>query len=310
MMTMALREAAKLWFYRAMGLNEMTARHLDLYLTRRMYRRVFGREPDLVNPTLFSEKITARKLFERRPIFTTINDKQLVRDFVAGRIGAQYLTRLYFTGERFEDIDFDSLPDRFVIKDNHGCRWLVVVEDKKSFDREKARRQFRRWLRDSYYLYSREHMYKHIERKILVEEYLRESSGAPAIDYKLFVYDGVVHFLRVSMRQLDGKRNFAFFDRDGRYNPAVGVSLSKSHQSLPPPGAKIPEFPANFGELSQIAVKLAEGFDFMRVDLYSPAGRILFGEMTPLPTGGVIAFDPPDFDRVLGAPWRLSLNGA
>src|SRR5690349_11106685 len=254
-----IKDTAKIWLYRAMGLNAATSRHLDLFLTRRMYRRVFGREPDLVNPVLFSEKITARKLFERRPIFTTINDKLLVRDFVAQRIGPQYLTKLYFTGERFEDIDFDPLPDQFVIKANHGCRWLVFVEDKKSFDREKTRRAFRRWLRDSYYLYSRERMYKDIIRKIMVEEYLREASGDPAIDYKLFVYDGVVHFLRVSARLGNGKRNFAFFDRDGRYNPAVGISLGKSHQSRPPAGLPPPEFPANFAELAKIAAELARG---------------------------------------------------
>ena len=173
-----LKDAAKIWLYRAMGLNPATARWLDHYLTRRMYCRVFGREPDLANPVLFSEKITARKLFERRPIFTTINDKLLVRDFVAERIGPQYLTRLHFTGERFEDIDFDSLPDAFVIKANHGCRWLTIVEDKSTFDRERARRQAQGWLRDSYYLYSRERMYKDIKRKLLVEEYLREPSGA------------------------------------------------------------------------------------------------------------------------------------
>jgi hypothetical protein len=303
-----IKDTAKVWFYRSMGLTATTERHLDFYLSRRMYRRVFGREPDLVNPTLFSEKVTARKLFERRPIFTTINDKVLVRDFVAERIGPQYLSKLHFTGERFEDIDFDRLPDEFVIKANHGCHWLALVEDKKTFDREKARRRFRRWLRDSYYLYSRERMYKDIRRKIIVEEYLRESSGAPATDYKLFVYDGVVHFLRVSAGERDGDRNFDFFDSTGRHLRVAGIS--PRNRGHPPPAAKAVEFPANFEELSQIAGKLAQGFDFMRVDLYSPKGRILFGEMTPLPTGGVIAYDPPEFDRILGAPWRLSLNGA
>jgi len=306
-----LKDAAKIWLYRAMGLNPATARWLDHYLTRRMYRRVFGREPDLANPILFSEKITARKLFERRPIFTTINDKLLVRDFVAERIGPQYLTRLYVTGERFEDIDFDSLPDAFVIKANHGCRWLTIVEDKSTFDRDKARRQAQGWLRDSYYLYSRERMYKDIKRRLLVEEYLRETSGDPATDYKLFAYDGVVHFLRVSKRLAGGRRNAGFFDPAGNVIPAVGRSLSKSHQGGPPPaGAKPVEFPANFPQLAKVASDLARGFDFMRVDLYCPGGRILFGEMTPLPTGGVIALEPPEYDRIFGAPWKLSLNGA
>ncbi len=301
----------KIWLYRLIGLNARTERWLDVYLTRRMYRRVFGREPDLANPVLFSEKITARKLFERRPVFTTISDKVLVRDFVAERIGAQFLTKLHFVGARFEDIDFDRLPNEFVIKANHGCRWMSIVEDKKAFDRDIARKQFRRWLRDSYHLYSREHFYKHIERRVLVEELLKESSGAPAIDYKFYVYDGVVRFVLVT-RRVGEARILTFFDRDRRRHNIRGVSLGTGHRARPHDsrsGLPATEFPANFEAMAEIACKLARGFDFMRVDLYNPGGRIVFGEMTPLPTGGVIAYDPPEFDRVLGEPWRLALNG-
>jgi hypothetical protein len=308
---LSLKTTVKVWLYRLIGLNARTERWLDVYLTRRMYRRVFGREPDLANPVLFSEKITARKLFERRPVFTTISDKVLVRDFVADRIGAQFLTKLHFVGERFEDIDFDRLPNEFVIKANHGCRWMSFVEDKKTFDKKAAREQFRRWLRDSYHLYSREYFYKHIERRVLVEELLKESSGAPAIDYKFYVYDGVARFLMIT-RRVGETRILTFFDRDRRRHEVRGVSLSKAHRARSPgsqSGLSAAEFPANFEPMAEIACKLARGFDFMRVDLYNPGGRILFGEMTPLPTGGVIAYDPPEFDRVLGEPWRLALNG-
>ena len=307
----SLKAAIKISLYRLIGLNARTERWLDLYLTRRMYRRVFGREPDLSNPVLFSEKITARKLFERRPIFTTISDKVLVRDFVADRIGPQFLTKLHFVGERFEDIDFDSLPNEFVIKANHGCRWMSIVENKKTFDRNAARKQFRRWLRDSYHLYSREYIYKNIERRVLVEELLKESAGAPAIDYKFYVYDGVVRFVLVT-RRVGKTRILTFFDRDGRRHEVRGVSLSSAHTARPPssqPGLAPTEFPANFEPMAAIAAELGRGFDFMRVDLYNPGGRILFGELTPLPTGGVIAYDPPEFDRTLGEPWRLALNG-
>lgn len=308
---LSLKTTIKIWLYRLIGLNPRTERWLDVYLTRRMYRRVFGREPDLANPVLFSEKITARKLFERRPIFTTISDKVLVRDFVTDRIGAQFLTKLHFVGERFEQIDFDRLPDEFVIKANHGCRWMSIVEDKKAFDRNAAREQFRRWLRDSYHLYSREYMYKNIERRILVEELLKESSGAPAIDYKFYVYDSVVRFVLVT-RRVGEARILAFFDRDGRSHEVRGVSLSSAHRARPlssQPGLAPTQFPANFEQMAAIASELGRGFDFMRVDLYNPGERILFGEMTPLPTGGVVAYDPPDFDRTLGEPWRLALNG-
>jgi hypothetical protein len=308
---LSLKTTIKIWLYRLIGLNARTERWLDVYLTKRMYRRVFGQDPDFANPVLFSEKITARKLFERRPIFTTISDKVLVRDFVAARIGAEFLTKLYFVGERFEQIDFDRLPDEFVIKANHGCRWMSIVDDKKTFDRKAASKQYRRWLRDSYHLYSREYFYKHIPRRILVEELLKESSGAPAIDYKFYVYDGVTRFVLVT-RRVGETRILTFFDRDRQRYDVSGVSLSTAHRARRHDGKSgLPatEFPANFEPMAELACKLAHGFDFMRVDLYNPSGRIVFGEMTPLPTGGVLAYDPPEFNRILGEPWRLALNG-
>jgi hypothetical protein len=280
---------------------------------------VFGREANLTSPILFSEKITARKLFERRPIFTTISDKVLVRDYVADRIGHEFLPKVHLVCDRFEDIDFDRLPDEFVIKANHGCRWLSIVEDKKAFDRAAARKQFRRWLRDSYHLYSREYFYKNIQRKLLIEELLKESSGTPVIDYKFFVYDGTTRFLLVTKRHfIGGERALTFFDRNGQKFNVRGTGLHKlrSIAKARPPGDQREKpaievtFPANFEQLSRVATELARGFDFLRVDLYNPGGRILFGELTALPTGGVIGYEPAEFDRILGEPWHLALNGA
>ena len=116
----SLTAGVKFALYRLIGLNAWAARRLDLYLSRRAYRKVYGREPNLEHPVLFSEKITARKLFDRRAIFSTLADKVLARDFVAGRIGKQFLPELYLVCDRFEEIDFDRLPDKFVLKTNHG----------------------------------------------------------------------------------------------------------------------------------------------------------------------------------------------
>ena len=204
----------KLALYRLVGLSATAERRLDLYLSRRAYRKAHGREPDLEHPVLLSEKITARKLFDRRAIFSTLADKLLTRGFVAERIGNRFLPELYFVCDRFEEIDFDRLPDRFVIKANHGSHWVLFVEDKKAFDKAAGGKLVRRWMRTNYYVNSREAFYRSIKRKILVEEFLEESSGAPVIDYKFFVYDGVAKYFSISTRRsVKGERAAAFFDR-------------------------------------------------------------------------------------------------
>ena len=140
-------ETAKISLYRLIGLNAWAARRLDVHLSLRAYRRTFGRNPNLVQPSLFSEKVTARKLFDRRPVFSLLADKLLAREFAAARIGTEHLPRLHMICDRFEEIDFDRLPDRFVIKANHGTHWNLFVEDKAALDKAAARRLVNRWLK-------------------------------------------------------------------------------------------------------------------------------------------------------------------
>ena len=129
----SIKAALKRLLYGLVELNATAESRLNIYLSRRVYRRTFGKEPNLENPTLFSEKVVARKLFDRRPVFSMLADKLLAREFAAERIGREFLPELYFVGRRFEDIDFERLPDKFVIKTNHGSGWCLIVEDKKTF---------------------------------------------------------------------------------------------------------------------------------------------------------------------------------
>jgi hypothetical protein len=302
--------------YRLIGLNAKAAKQLDLYLSRRTYRRMFGREPNLSPPVLYSEKIIARKLFDTRPVFRTICEKVLVRDFVAGRIGKHYLPELYQVRKRFEEIDFDRLPDRFVIKANHGCRWNVIVRDKRTFDRGAARKLFARWMKSNYYVNSREAFYRDIDRKILVEEFLEESDGASVVNYKIFVYAGIPKFFYVSQGEhAAGNLTIAHFTRDYQRLP---IRIKLSDQTFVPDKAAIARsgedpaagyaFPANMEQMFDVASRLGQGFDFIRVDLYNPGGRILFGELTALPGGGLRPLDPPGYDRIFGQDWHLALR--
>ena len=298
--------------YRLIGLNGWARRRLDVYLSLRAYRKTFGRNPDLAQPTLFSEKVTARKLFDRRPVFFTLADKLLAREFAAARIGAQHLPRLFAVCERFEEIDFDRLPDKFVIKTNHGSHWVLFVEDKAAFDKAAARRLVNRWLKTNYYVNSRESFYKNVKPRIMIEEFLQEDSGAPLLDFRLYAFDGAVKFFSIQRRLVvDGKRTITRFTRarerlpDPVTPPASGASVMGAPASL----ASI-EFPANLEQILEIGDRLAQGFDFIRVDLYNPGGRIVYGELTTLPMGGVRPFNPLICDRMFGQEWNLKLGAA
>ena len=138
---------AKYALYRLIGLSPAGARHLDIYLSKRAYRKAYGMDPDLAHPVGYGEKIVVRKLFDRRLIFRQLADKLQVRAFVAGKIGEAYLPRLFGVYKRFDEIDFDRLPEKFVIKPNHGTHWIIVVEDKKTLDRNAARATVERWMK-------------------------------------------------------------------------------------------------------------------------------------------------------------------
>ena len=299
--------------YRLIGLNGWARRRLDVYLSLRAYRKTFGRNPNLSQPTLFSEKVTARKLFDRRPVFFTLADKLLAREFAAARIGAQHLPKLFTVCERFEEIDFDRLPDKFVIKTNHGSHWVLFVEDKAALDKAAARQMVNRWLRTNYYVNSRECFYKDVKPRIMIEEYLLEDSGAPILDFRLYAFDGAVKFFSIQRRLVvDGKRTITRFTRarerlpDPIASPAPGMPAGGAPAA---PLASI-EFPANLEQILEIGDRLAQGFDFIRVDLYNPGGRIVYGELTTLPMGGVRPFNPLICDRMFGEEWELKLGTA
>lgn len=302
---------AKHALYRLIGLSPVAARHLDLYLSRRAYRRAYGSEPNLANPVLYGEKMTVRKLFDQRPIFRQLADKLQMRAFVAGKLGEAYLPQLLAVHDRFDEIDFDSLPDKFVIKANHGSHWIILVDDKRALDRNAARAKVQGWMKSNYYVNSREVFYRDIKPRIMIEECLEEASGAPVIDYKFWVFDGVTRLMCVTRRETTmGVRLAALFDSAGQELPVRVVFSNGTFREgqAADVAAPRPRLPENISKLIETAETLAQGFDFLRVDLYSPAGRILVGELTGLPGGGVRPHEPMEFERLLGSYWNQVLS--
>ena len=278
---------------RAMGLLP------DEMFIRLNYLRRMKRLPDLKNPTTYNEKLQWLKLHDRQPLYTQLVDKYAVRRFVEERIGGEYLIPLVGgPWDSFDEIDFDALPEKFVLKCTHDSGGLVICRDKRALDREKARRRISQSLQQNFYYHNREWPYKDVRPRIIAEAYMEDASTSELRDYKFFCFGGEPKMLFVaSDRQTAGEETkFDFFDMD--YNH---LDLRNGH----PNAAVPPEKPAQFGLMRELAQKLSQGIPHVRVDLYEVNGRVYFGEMTFYHWSGMVPFDPPEWDERLGSWIRL-----
>ncbi len=253
--------------------------------------------PNFVRPRRFGEKLWSRMLMSRHPLLTTISDKRLVRDYVAKKVGTDGLIPLLWCGEDPEAIPYDRLPDRFVIKTNHGCRYNVLVTDKARADRAAIAAQLKKWLAENYaedtYL-GIAWGYKNVKPMILIEEFI-DDHGQPPIDYKFYCFSGRTELITVHFDRHKNPRSVSV-DRDFvrlRFRPEF-----KQHDIDPPK-------PRNFAAMLNLAESLAVGFNFIRVDLYSLQDKLYFGELTPYPVGVELfrSFDIVSLDETLGSKW-------
>ena len=265
----------------------------DEEFIKKKYRSVFGKYPDLKSPKTYNEKLQWLKLYDRKDLYTTLVDKFAVKSYVAAIIGEQYIIPTLGVFDRFEDIDFDKLPERFVLKCTHDSGGLVICKDKSKLDKDKARETINASLKNDYYLHSREWPYKNVPRRIIAEEYLVDESGYELKDYKFFCFDGNVRALLVaSDRIVEGeKTKLDFFDADFNH-----LALERGHSN----SGKTIKKPEGFEEMKRLAEKLSEGFYHLRVDLYNINGKIYFGELTFFPAGGMTKFEPEKWDTIFG----------
>lgn len=264
------------------------------YLSR-MFEAKMGRRLDLECPKTFNEKIQWLKLYNRKPEYTVMVDKYLVRDYIKERLGEEHLIPLIGVWDDPDKIDFDALPDRFVLKCNHNSGLgMYICRDKSKMDVQAVKDGLRRGLAQNYYLTSREWPYKDVPRRIICERYMTDSEGsADFTDYKFFCFDGKVDCVMVCLERSSGDTKFYFFDRDWRLkrlNPR-GINA--------PEGFTIPK-PSCMDEMFEIAASLSRGIPFVRVDLYQSNGQIYFGEMTFFPDGGFDANLLPKTDEYFG----------
>lgn len=256
---------------------------------RRRFRATFGYDLPAA-PVRFSEKLFARMIEMNNgdaATETALADKLAVRAFVTQRIGAKYLTEILWVGRRAQDLPFAELPNRYVIKTNHGTGSVLVVQG--APDRERILRDFRQWLGTNFYWLTREAQYYRIDPRIYVEDYIDVGSGEPPLDYRFFCFHGQPAVIQVD-------------NHDHSINPFYDCDWNKLdlHYRDDAPRPDIAR-PANLAELLELASSLAAGFPFVRVDLYSDGTNARFGEMTFTPTAGSMKLKPDGWDERLGA---------
>lgn len=258
---------------------------------KRIFKLMMGYEIDFDATKTFNEKLQWLKLHDRNPEYITMVDKYAAKKWVADRIGEEYIIPTLGVWEHFDDIDFDTLPDQFVLKCTHDSGGLVICTDKSKLDVKAAKKKINKCLKRNFYWVGREWPYKNVAPRILAEPYILDESGVELKDYKIFCFNGKAKYIEVDFnRFVEHKLN----TYDFYWNPLNFCDKSKSDYS-----ANIKK-PTRLSDMKQIAEKLSKGIRFLRVDFYSIYDQIFVGELTLYPGSGFIQFDPPETDLNLG----------
>lgn len=286
---MAIKEVAKKC-YRAIlrKTPDKIAMQID-YL--RGYKRVLN----LKNPKTFGEKIQWIKLYGGLENYSHLVDKYRVREIIEKSIGKEYLPELYGVYKDANDIEFDNLPNRFVLKCNHGCGYNIICKDKRFLDIEKTKKTLEKWMNEEFYKNAKEIQYKNIVPTITCEEYLEDKAGN-LLDYKYFCFDGKAEFVQVvSDRGIDTRSDFY----DLKWNfIELRTKLKNSDKKF--------NKPKNLSKMNELAEVLSKDYPFVRVDFYNIEGRVVFGELTFTPGGGVSKFRPIEKDYEIASKINLS----
>ena len=261
---------------------------------KKAFKLNMGKELNLDNPQTFNEKLQWLKLHDRKSEYTIMVDKYLARDYIAKTIGEEYLIPLLGVWDSPDEIDFDALPDQFVLKCNHNSGLgMCICKDKSKLDIEKVKKELQKGLNENYYLHRREWPYKDVPRKIIAEKYMVDESGTELKDYKFFCFDGEVKALFIAKdRMKKGEETkFDFFDENFNHLP-----FTNGHPNSKPPYYK----PENFEKMKELAGILSKGIPQLRVDFYNINGKIYFGELTFSHWSGMTPFDPEEWDYKFG----------
>lgn len=265
-----------------------------LYLSLR-YRCRMGNWINWNNPKTFTEKIQWLKLYNRKPEYTTMVDKLAVKEYVANIIGQEYIIPTIGVWDSFDEIDWDILPDKFVLKTTNGGGngGVVICTDKTKFDKRSSYKKIHYSLSSDIYKNLREWPYKNVRKHIIAEKFIQSQDGSDLTDYKFFCFNGKVRFCQV-IKDRTSHETIDFFNEKWVHQEFIGLNPKAVHAKEP-----ITK-PRNYDKMIEIAAKLSEGIPFVRIDLYNINGIIYFGEITFFPASGFGQFTPHKYDYILG----------
>lgn len=266
----------------------------DEAILKAQFRYYVGRPLDLENPKTLNEKMQWLKLHDRNPEHTVLVDKVEAKGRVREILGDRYVIPTLAVYDSADGIDFDALPERFVLKCNHDSHSVVVCRDKRSLDRKKVKRDFAKALKHNYYYDYREWPYKDVRPRILAEEYVTDGDGSDVLtDYKFYCFNGRADCVMICTGRATGNLRYYFFDRDWNFKPYTNDDTDL------PADFTLPK-PSGMDEMFDIAEKLSKGMKFVRIDLYQSNGQILFGEYTFFTDSGYDTDLTPEADRYFG----------
>lgn len=271
----------------------------DSFLKKR-YLRVFGKKLDLKNPKTFNEKLQWLKLYDRNPEYINMVDKYEVKKYISKKIGKEYIIPTLGIYNNFDEIDFDNLPNQFVIKCTHDSGSIVLCNDKSMFDKEKCRNDINKALSKNYYFRGREWPYKNVKPRILIEQYMVDKKNRDLRDYKFFCFNGKVEFFKIDFDR--------FINHGANYYDRTGNLMYFGELVCEPNFEKKINMPINLDKMIELAEKLSRNILFLRVDFYEIENKIYFGELTFYPASGFGKFVPDEWDKKLGDLIELPID--
>ncbi len=249
-----------------------------------------GKKLDLKNPKTFNEKLQWIKLYDRKPEYTQMVDKYSVREYIKEKIGEQYLIPLLGVWDSIDDVDFNSLPNEFVLKCTHDSGGLVICKDKSKLDIDAAKKKLKKCLKRKFFYRNREWPYKNVKPRIIAEKLMVDESGTELKDYKFFCFDGEPKALFIATDRPHDTR-FDFFDMEFNHLPFL---------SGHPMAIKEIKKPVGFNEMAELSKVLSKGLHHARIDFYDINGKIYFGEITFFHHSGFTPFEPDEWDYKFG----------
>lgn len=243
------------------------------------YKLMMGTKLDLENPKTFNEKLQWLKLHDRNPEYTKMVDKYEAKEYVANIIGKEYIIPTLGVWDKFDDIDFDALPNEFVLKPTHTSGNVFICKDKSKIDYKKLKKQVNKWLKRDYYRIHREWPYKNVKPRIIAEKYMEDQTGE-LVDYKVYAFNGKCDYVMTCVDRAKGETKFLYYDKNWNLKKEFSFDGLKYGQTI-----NVPR-PKNLDKMFGFAEILSKDIPFVRVDFYEANGNLYFGELTFFPSAG------------------------